>query len=257
MRRQALWVMAMGCCAAILVSVAPDAQGGSATPITSCGQVVTTNAFLTGDLYCPGSDGVVVGASGITIDLKGHWLRGNSGSATNGVESVGFQKVTVKNGKVRNFDVGVYLSAADGSSVSNIFSTGNPGQGIYLTGDSLSVKSSTTWGNGGSGVQVFGDGATIKSVSASANSIGIYINVGDSARIQSSTASGNLAYGIFVAGDAPVIKGNRAEANGFINGTSDFFGHGIRVQNYTTPPVGKNMSLGNDNLAECDPAYLC
>jgi hypothetical protein len=78
----------------MLVAVSPEASGGGGTPITSCGQVVTTNAFLTQDLSCPGSDGVVVGASGITIDLKGFTLRGDRTGGTTGVLDIpGYDKV--------------------------------------------------------------------------------------------------------------------------------------------------------------------
>jgi hypothetical protein len=68
--------------AAVLAAVAFAAAGpsdaSSSLPITSCGQTVTTNAVLTQDLTCAGV-GIVVGASGITIDLKDHVLTGNYG----------------------------------------------------------------------------------------------------------------------------------------------------------------------------------
>lgn len=67
---------------AVLVAVAPEAQGKGGTPITACLQTVTTNAVLTHDLYCPGSSGILVGASGITIDLKGFVIRGTASAPT-------------------------------------------------------------------------------------------------------------------------------------------------------------------------------
>ena len=54
----------------LIVVVAPEATGKGGTLITTCGQTVTTSAVLTQDLVCTVS-GVIVGASGITIDLKG------------------------------------------------------------------------------------------------------------------------------------------------------------------------------------------
>ena len=67
---------------AVLVAVAPEAQGKGGTPITACLQTVTTNAVLTHDLYCPGSSGILVGASGITIDLKGFVISGTASAPT-------------------------------------------------------------------------------------------------------------------------------------------------------------------------------
>jgi hypothetical protein len=51
--------------------------------------------------------------------------------------------------------------------------------------------------------------------------------------------------------------GNRADGNGFVGGVSDGLGLGIRVQNFTTAPVGTNLARGNDDPAECDPGSLC
>jgi hypothetical protein len=94
----------------VLVTVAPQANGGEGTPIRSCGQVVTANAFLTGDLVC-GSRGVVAGALAITIDLKGFMVLGDRSDGSYGLLTSGFDRVTFKNGIVRNFDTGVFATA--------------------------------------------------------------------------------------------------------------------------------------------------
>ena len=41
----------------LVVVVAPEATGGGGTPITSCGQTVTTSAVLTQNLICTGFGG--------------------------------------------------------------------------------------------------------------------------------------------------------------------------------------------------------
>jgi hypothetical protein len=87
-----------------------------ATPITSCGQVLTSNGILTGDLHCAGLDGVVVGADKITIDLNGFALVGDLSLGRFGVSDGGYDQVTVKNGIVRNFYVGVYGMTSSTSS---------------------------------------------------------------------------------------------------------------------------------------------
>jgi hypothetical protein len=278
MRRPALRVLLMVCCAVALVTVAPEAQGGGGTPITSCGQVVTTNAFLTQDLHCGGADGVVVGADRITIDLKGFALIGDGGY---GVSSDGFDQVTVKNGIVRNFVWGVYaFNQSDKFSVSSLVVSGNGFDGIRVDGDSTSVASSIVSGNVLSGVVVYGDSAKVQSTTASGNGGGSGISLqGDSATVQSSTASGNDNYGIFLQGDlesvktstvngngtegiriignAASVKGNRADANGFR--ISDLNGLGINVTDFpVTPPIGsKNLGRGNDSRYECFPDWLC
>jgi hypothetical protein len=46
-------------------------------------------------LYCPGQDGIVVGAAGITIDLKGFTLRGDRTGGNHGIsDEGGYGRVT-------------------------------------------------------------------------------------------------------------------------------------------------------------------
>jgi hypothetical protein len=108
-----LWSMLAAMMALVLVAVAPEASGGGGTPITACGQTVTTNAVLTQDLVCTGH-GIVVGAAGIKIDLKGFTIRGDGDVSDNGVDdSAGFDDVSVKNGVIRSFGNGVLGITAD------------------------------------------------------------------------------------------------------------------------------------------------
>jgi hypothetical protein len=167
--------------------------------------------------------------------------------------------VTVENGVLRSFDVGLY--AHDGANevrVSSLLVSGNF-FGVYISGTEASVKSSAAAGNGGSGVYVQGESARVQTATAVGNHFdGISID-GDAASVRSSTASGNESDGIIVAGDAAVVRSNRAEANGFSGGVSDAAGLGIEVVNgsFTTPPVGTNVARGNDAPNECNPASLC
>ena len=47
--------------------------------IASCGQVITQDVALTSDLNCDSGDGLIVGASGITINLNGYSITGPNG----------------------------------------------------------------------------------------------------------------------------------------------------------------------------------
>jgi len=243
--------------ALVLVAAVPEGQAKSGTPITACGQVVTTDAFLTGGLVCMGN-GVVVGAAGITIDLKGFTIRGNRFPASHGVDDAGgFDDVAVKNGVLRNFGFGVYASGADSFVVANVLVSGNLNGGIWIVGGSPSIASVTAYGNAVDGITAFGGGLAIKSSTASGNAnVGIDV-VGAAASVKSSTASGNGSFGIAVGGNDASLKGNRADGNGFAGGASDLLGLGIEVTDFTTAPHGTNSARGNDNPEECDPFYLC
>jgi hypothetical protein len=109
--------------AALVVAVAPEASGKGGTPISSCGQTVTMNAIVTQDLNCTNSSGIVIGADGITIDLNGHTIRGPGYDC--GIQDSLFDKLTVKNGTLANFEEGVFAVSADGVTVSNVIAAGN------------------------------------------------------------------------------------------------------------------------------------
>ena len=114
----------------------------------------------------------------------------------------------------------------------------------------------TVSGNGGDGIAT-GKHVSITSVTASGNSGDGISTGGPSDSIKSSTAYANGNNGIVVDGDAASLKGNIADANGFPGGASDLAGRGILVQNFTTAPTGTNTAQGNDDTAECSPAFLC
>ena len=212
----------------VLVAVAPEAQGKGGTPITTCGQIVTTSAVLTQDLYCPSTGvpiggsqpgtGILVGASGITIDLQGFSIRGDHPSTVGvdgpyGIDLGGFDNVTIKNGVIRDFATsGVYANNSDGIVISNLVASGNGIYGLLVNGNSASILSSTVSGSV-YGIELAGATASIKSSTVSRNGqVGIHIN-GTSASIISSTASGNGTYGVVLTGKAASIKSTTASGN--------------------------------------------
>lgn len=84
----------------IVLGLAPTAS--AAAPVR-CGDTITSDVVLTKNLNCAG-DGLRV-AAGVTVDLNGHRLRGNGTGVGISVGARG--PVTIKNGRVENFDVGV------------------------------------------------------------------------------------------------------------------------------------------------------
>ena len=107
----------------------------------SCGDTVTANTTLTADLVCTSSNGLIVGASGVTINLNGftiscHDLHGYLGSCQNsstttpllnfnGIQSTGNNQVVVLGpGTITGFSVGVRLVNGNGLDVIGATITG-------------------------------------------------------------------------------------------------------------------------------------
>jgi parallel beta-helix repeat protein len=94
-------VAAAAVCVALLVPAAHADQ-------IACGQVVRTSVTITNSLAGCAGDGLVIGASGITVDLNGNTIQG-SGLGV-GILNNGHSDVTIRNGAILNFDHGVILN---------------------------------------------------------------------------------------------------------------------------------------------------
>lgn len=106
------------------------AAGDPAPPPSSgCGQLVTRNLTLTGDLGpCPG-DGLVVGADDITINLNGYRVLGTDGPTNGvGIRLTGRKGVTVKGaavegrpaGTVSGFGAGIAIIGGSKNTVEGV-----------------------------------------------------------------------------------------------------------------------------------------
>ncbi|MFS0699673.1 hypothetical protein AB6N24_06820 [Cellulomonas sp. 179-A 4D5 NHS] len=79
--------------------------------VTTCGQTVTSDAYLARDLTCPTDIAVVLAGDGVDLDLRGHVLRGSRES--NGVVLPGWENHTISNGTIRGFSAGVSTTEVD------------------------------------------------------------------------------------------------------------------------------------------------
>jgi len=152
-----------------------------------CGAVVTTDTVLDSDIGpCP-AGGLVVTASNVTLDLNGYRVFGGPtpGDGT-GILLFRVTEVTVKGGRVTNFDMGVAIEGGSDNTVTAIRATDNIGSNSTNGGDGIAILSSQN-------NRIIGN-STVNNGGVSG--IGIYSNV-DSAhpRATSGTSSGNLIQG--------------------------------------------------------------
>ncbi|MGI9022031.1 MAG: right-handed parallel beta-helix repeat-containing protein [Acidimicrobiales bacterium] len=150
----------------------------TASPATAvdvnCGDVLTTSVTLTHDIGpCPiggpsGGNGLVIGASDITVNLGGYSIIGANAMNFTPMEQVGVlikgvRNVTVLNGHVRDFDAGVLINKGSKNNLRNLtvhdnvnhaMKTGtinkcNYGDGILVQGSNNNViKFNQVHGNG-------------------------------------------------------------------------------------------------------------
>jgi hypothetical protein len=114
----------------------------------SCGDTITADTTLERDLLdCP-TNGIVIGADDITLDLNGHTI-GGDGQLVDpcpegdfcdaGVFADGHDGVHVINGSVRDFATGVAVGSARDVRLAKLSSSGNAFFGYLVFDVSQSV----------------------------------------------------------------------------------------------------------------------
>ena len=181
---------------------ARDSEGGTCgqdrvvtTQDVVCGQTVTADVKLTGNLACgsdplgpkASSNGLVVGADGVDINLAGHGIEGGitqGGGGILGIDNTGgFDDLTVRNGGLDGWGTAVSLQGAARNVVRSLSLQGSP-YAITVTGGGdnairavsglgrttglivdhspgTSVGTSTIYGVLGRAADLLGDGATV------------------------------------------------------------------------------------------------
>jgi parallel beta-helix repeat protein len=205
--------------------------GGSralAGPV-SCGDTITADTTLEGDLLdCP-NNGIVIGADDITLDLNGHTIDGDDALVDIcpqgefcdlGVANDGHKGVRVTNGTVQEFASGVLLFSARRNGLSHLSTVENVFSGILL-GQTVRtrVRESTTFGNAGPdsgvGITLFrSDNNRITKNTAVDNAeLGIHLVQSDGNYIRNNRVRDNPEDGIILQGDRNRIVGNRVVRN--------------------------------------------
>jgi nitrous oxidase accessory protein NosD len=146
------------------------AAGAGATrskPI-ACGDTITASVKLDHDLTdCP-SNGVIIGADGITLDLNGHTIDGDDAQqdcepgadCDLGVLNVGHRAVTINGGAIDEFGLGLLVAGSDENRLRDLAVTANEFAGILMVdGDGGDISRSSVTRNGtatgGSGIVLF------------------------------------------------------------------------------------------------------
>jgi parallel beta-helix repeat protein len=202
--------------------------------VLSCGQTITESTVLENDLAGCTNNGIFVGADNIVLDLNGHTVAGTAASADGGgVVLVGRTGVTVRNGTVRNFDVGVVIEGGSANTVEGVNAFDN-------------ISYETVGGRrGGDGIAILSSRDNTIARNNTVNNgpysgIGIYSDV-DSAhpRATSGVSSGNVIDGNVVSGNIEARTPNNVVNNDNI---------GIRLEPGNTGNLIVNNRVENNGL---------
>jgi len=135
----------------LLGAVAVGTPAGAQTAI-SCGTVITASTTLTNDVGPCTTDGIIIGADGVKLNLNGKKVYGAPGAGTQGGpagQNVGirFRNVSnaeVTNGEVTGFAAGVRIDGGSTNRVASVYSHDNIGPvGTNDNGDGISAFNSS------------------------------------------------------------------------------------------------------------------
>lgn len=191
----------------------------------ACGDTITTDTTLYADLVdCP-SNGLVVGADDITLDLNGHTIDGDGtlvdpckdDTCDLGIDNdAGHRNVTVVGGRVSEFGFGVVVGGADDNRLSRLTLTDNIFSGIRVFESThLLIERNTITRNGlhtdFSGIAAFAmtDATVARNRVADNGDIGLYAEGIDGNRIVGNEFSGNPEAGMLFDGSGNVVSRNR------------------------------------------------
>jgi parallel beta-helix repeat protein len=226
MRGRALWsTLAM---LAVLIGAGTStarATVGFAASHVSCGQTITTDTKLDSDLVnCP-SNGVVIGADNITLDLNGHVIDGDGTEFSAcppdepcdvGVVALEHEGVTIKGGSVREFGVGVLVVGATDSRVTRLALSNNLFLGLIVADSSRSEVDRVAASENGlttdqAGIGVFDSGELMitRNDVFTNGDIGMFIVGLEDSRIEANSLSSNPEAGIILEGSGNEFTHNR------------------------------------------------
>jgi parallel beta-helix repeat protein len=236
-RRRRTRVLALPAIAAAAF-VATGVPAAAESPAVTCGSVVTDDIRLTHDLVdCPGA-GLVIGASGVTIDLGGHTIDGTGVGA--GIDNeAGHDDIEIVNGTVREFVFGIELFQTRGAWISGVSADANL-DGLKIANSSrVTIDTTAVRDNEVTGIEVtFSDRVTVRAVSASGSLVGgIVDRFSTATTIEGSTFTGNGGPGITVDGtNGATIRRNEVSAND---------NDGIVVHGVERGSIDRNVSTAN------------
>jgi parallel beta-helix repeat protein len=197
-----------------LATIVAATPASSATSPIRCGSVITADTTLTANIGPCSRGGLVIGADNITLDLDRFGVLGKANRTGDGVgiRLSGRTGVTIKNGRVIDFDAGVAIVGGSANTVENVLvkdnigtaKRGDFGDGIAISGsDGNTITGNDVIHNGpfdGIGLVGAASANLIEDNIVSENHVGTTAD--DGIRIEGPGATNNT------------VRGNTVSANG-------------------------------------------
>lgn len=234
-------------------SQASSSASSSAVPIStslSCGQVIKQSVKLTANLNCK-TDGIIVGADGITIDLNGFTLSGpGEKSSKVGIMFADNDDVTVQGpGTIKTFQAGALFSGGQDNKISRVTFTENE-IAVFETGSkNVVIEDNLMFGNSIGVAAHSSSGSKLTTNLFKSNDLaGVTLVNSASNELSMNTIQGSVN-GIFLDGQS--TKNN-------VNSNNVLQNRGVDLNNGNGLPTNINDNVFSDNNCNTSvPDGLC
>ena len=184
------------------------------TPISSLPYTITESGsyYVTGNLSST-TNGIVIEASGVTVDLMGFSITGDGSNGDYGIYVDGstnavIENLVIKGGRIGGFFEGLYCRYMNNSRIEQMVVSDNTDDGVTLYGrdgqcNGNTIADCTISGNGIDGVSLYNGNGQCKGNTIQDNRIsqntdrGINLFTADGNRVEANNIWGNVAYGIY------------------------------------------------------------
>ena len=246
--------------AAMLVIGGLCGRARADTPISACGPLALAgNYFLTSNLTATG-DCIVIAASNVGIDLKGKTITGNGTGSGITDDGTARNYAIIENGTIRNFNRGINLFTSGAAIISNIDSSKNTADGIFIKDCCNTLSFVRTDNNGGAGIFIDSEGSNLATIETKGNGSGGILITSQSNTLVGSAVFNNTGVGVEMdGGESFVINSNivKNSADGLLmtnccNGVLNSASSGNGGDGMDFPTSGDNMisaSKANGNAA--------
>lgn len=258
--------LAVAFAVAAAISLTLGAVSATAAGQPACGATITQDTTFTSNLSCAGGVGLMITASGVTVDLAGHKLLGNGLGGT-GIVVVGAANVTIKNGTITGFGGGIVVQYEknSGLTIQTMRITQNLGNGINIAGlqnRDIQVLDSQITSNGGDGIRTdYGTDAALYQNNDIENNggNGMYVYFSTSSFV-SNVISKNGANGIYIQDSTSFLpyyafQDNHADKNSALG---IYLAVIFADEGYVVDDRGGNVATKNGNPLQCVvPGLVC
>lgn len=206
-----------------------------------CGSVLFEDTELDSNLVnCP-DDGLVIGADGVVVKLKGFILSGSG--VGNGVVAMNRKRVSIQGpGVIREFVNGVLIIEGSGHRVRGLTTSNNTSGGIVLLNSKRNaIRENASASNGFVGIQMFGVSETdVAGNNVFFNETGIRFGNSNDNMLRGNSSQNNEFVGIRLEAS----RGNAIEENALVGNNT-----GVRLMDGSSGNhLGSNVIVSNGGV---------